>query len=881
MNFSRRLRYLFRRQATEAEMAEEMRYHLEQRAADFAAEGMPNGEALDAARRKFGNLASIQEQARENWGWGWLERFGKDLAFAARHLVKSPGLTLLAIVTLGLGLGVNTAMFSILESYTITPLPYPDSGRLDAIYRATPQHPDGSIAPADFLELQRHQEGYGEVAAGAVARASFSEPGQPAEPVSGYRVTRNFFAVLQVQPQLGRDFRPGEDLPGNDHILLISDRCWKKRFGGDAGIIGRTVRVDGEPHLIVGVLPAFFDDWRHLGWVDTFRPLALTKEQAADHRSQSLELIGRRAPGLSRSQTDGFIGNFGTRLAKEFPEINAGSSWRVVPLNDTFIDPSGRVIIAMLVLLSGFVLLIACSNLANLLLAQTMARAREFAVRAALGASRRQLLRPLITESLALALAGGTCAVLVALAVLRVLNTRSISPDGGVGTSMGLDWGALGWMLVMSLVTVLAFGLAPALFAMRIDLNDTLKSGARGAVGGRGTQRFRQALIVGQFTLTMVLLAGAGLMIGGLHELNIRRAGWVSSRLITGAIQLPAARYSDPEKITAFQHRALERLERLPGVAAASLSAESPIFNWAVIRKFAVEGSPPPVPGHEPAAVCNAVSPHYFDTFGTRLFAGRAFDARDVLSSPKVYVINQAMARGLFGNASPIGRRLAEIGGENLPWGEIVGVVNDVQSVATDPSPAAFQLYQPFSQAPTSTCVIAVRSSDADPLSLVPTIRATVMELDPDMPVRKLHPADIAIRNANYQMAVLRDLLSGMAVLALSLAVLGIYGIIARTMAQRSSEFAIRLALGASVKDITALVLAAGVRLALLGAVLGLFGAYGFSQVLAAGMGNMHFNSPPVLAATTLLLIAVALVTCWLPARRAGQIDAMQALRAE
>jgi predicted permease len=879
---AQRVRHLFRRRQWEAEMAAEMRFHLEQRAADYAADGLPADEARLAAQKKFGNVGSLQEQARETRGWGWLERAFKDLRFAVRQLARSPGFTLLAVLTLALGIGANTAMFSVLNGILLKPLPYPDLAHLDGIYRATPQSPAGSVSPADFRDLQREMGGYGGIAAYAYANMSLSERGQPAEMPRSILVTPNFLSTLGMRPQLGRDFQPREGLPGNDRVLILSQRYWQSRFGGRTDIIGRTVRVNGAPREIVGVLPASFDDWRHLGWVDLVSPLALDDGQSADRSATTLQLIGRRSGAIPRAEADGFIANFGARLATDFPAANAGSTWRTIPLNDAKLGAGGGPTgtLAMLIGLSGFVLLIACSNLANLLLARTMARAREFAVRSALGASRTQVLRPLIAESLLLALAGGASALLVAIWVGDWLDARSTAYNGDRAV-FALDGWVLGWALAASLVTALAFGLAPALFALRLNVNDTLKSGARGTTGGRGHQRFRHLLIIGQFALAMVLLAGAGLFIRGLDDLNHRHAGWESERLVTGTVILPAAGYPDADRITAFHRLTVERLEALPGVASASISSFTPFFPWYDSRKYVVGGREPPARGHEPAALVNNVSPRYFDTAGTRVLAGRAFTEHDTLTAPKVFIISQTMATGLFGHENPIGHRLAQAGGENLQWGEIVGVAADVKSVLPDPGPVTWQLYQPMAQEPRGRNEIAVRTAGLASSARIDAIRTTMTDLDPDLAVRKLQPADASIDGANFQMGVLRYLLSSFAVLGLGLATLGLYGVIARTMAQRTGEFAIRLALGASVRDISRIVLTSGVKLALTGAAFGLFGALGVSRLLAASFPGMRLNSPAVLAGTTVLLIAVALVACWLPARRAGRVNAIVALRAE
>ena len=804
----------------------------------------------------------------------------QDLRFALRQLIRSPGFTVLAIVTLGLGIGVNTSMFSLLDHLLLKPLPYANSARLDRLYRATAQNPAGGFSPADFLDLRRASGGYAEIAAYAPGDTSLSEPGQPAEMAATLRVTGNFFSVLGTQPQLGRDFRPAEDVHGSDRVVIISQQFWQNRFGGRADVIGRVVRVDGEPHEIVGVLPAAFSDWRHLGWVDLFRPLALDNARSADRGSATLRLIGRRPASMTRAEADGFTVNFGARLASDFPDVNGASSWRAVALTKSVTDSNGPTIGTMLVGLSGFVLLIACSNLANFLLARTMSRAREFAVRSALGASRLRLLRPLILESLLLALAGGIFAIFVARWAAAYLAVRSTG-DNGQQVVLSLDWNVLVWALGASLATVLAFGMAPALFALRLDLNGTLKSGARGTTGGRGHQRFRQVLIVGQFALAMVLLAGAALVIRGLDSLNKRRSGWESEHLVTATVLLSSARYPDAERINAFHRLVVQRLESLPGVGSVSVSSFTPFFDWADTRKYLVEGRELPQHGHEPAALVNGVSPRYFDTVKTRVLAGRVFSDRDVLSSPKVFIVSQAMAKGLFADENPIGRRLARAGTDTPQWGEIVGVAADVTSVAPDAVRTTYQLYQPMAQEPRARNEIAVLAAGVAPSSLAAGIRAVMTSLDPDLPVRQLQSADATIYRANYQLGVLRDILAAFALLGLALAAVGIYGVIARTMTQRTSEFAIRLALGATVRDISRMVLGSGVKLALLGSAIGLLGAVGISRVLGAAWPGMQFDNAPAMAAATVFLTAVALIACYVPARKASSISAMEALRLE
>ena len=875
-----KLRRVFRRGQQESELDTEMQFHFDQLVEEFEVTGMSKREAIAAAHREFGTTDSYREEVRDSWRPLAIADLWRSVIFALRSLARSPGFTFVAIVTLALGIGANTSMFSVVNGIVLKPLPYAESDRMDRIYRTTTADPTGGVAAPDLAHVAPDFPNYGEIASYAYASMSLSEPNEPAEMADGIRVSANFFRVFATQPQIGRAFHPDEEIEGNHRVLVISNRMWRNRFGSDRDIIGRSVRINGEPNEIVGVLPETFNDWRYMGWVDVFRPLGLTADEKSDREQTMLHLVGRRAPEISAAEGAQLISGFGARLAQDFPAANAESTWRTLSLDVLKAGEGAHITLTMLVGLSGFVLLIACSNLANLLLARTMARAREFAVRAALGASRRQLIRPLAIESLLLAVAGGVGAIFVALVAHRWLAVRSTG-DSGEQVIFTLDWSVMAWAGFASLITAVAFGIAPALFAMRLNLNQALKTGSRGSTGNRQQQKLRNLLIIGQFALAMVLLTGASLFVRGLNDLNNRRGGWESDGLVTGTFLLPEAGYRSTDEITAFQRLALEKLQALPGVASASFSHAQPFLTWFATRRLWLEGHDIPEPGHEPTALLNGVTSDYFQTVQTPLLSGRTFTEQDTAESSPVYIISESTARGLFGSESPIGRRLSSNPGPDAEWGEIVGIAADVKSIFPEATSVTFQLYRPMAQTALHRNQLAVRTAGIAPTALVDGIRNIMTELDGDLPLNQLQPANTTIARANYQLGVLRDMLSSFAILGLALAALGIYGVIARTVALRTGEIGIRLALGAQVRDIIRLVLSSGTRLAIYGAGLGLIGAFGISQLLSASFPNMALDPGPVLVVTTLILIGVALIASYLPARRASKISPTEALRSE
>jgi len=800
----------------------------------------------------------------------------QDLKFACRQLLKNPGFTAVAVLTLAFGIGANTAMFSFLNSLLLRPLPFPHSDELVQVFRATLQAANGNLSPADFLDLQREGTGVGRFAAYERSNHTLDDYERPTPWV---RITPDLFPVLGVRPELGRAFRAEEAIGGDNRVVLISHWLWRDQFGGTDDVIGQTLRSGGELYEIVGVLPPAATDHRLFNQVGVFSPLALDGANRFDRTAHRLNVLGRRSQGVATGQLEAFLSAFGARLAADYPTENAGTTWRSEGLPAADMSPTGRAILWMLLGLSGFVLLIACSNLANFLLARTIERSRELAVRAALGAARRQLLRPLIWEALMLSLLGGAGALFVSQWTTHWLHTL-IWNNGGPTIDFSLDSRVLLFDLAVSLATILIFGLGPALLTLRIRAHDALKNGARGGTPGRGQQRLIRWLIAGQFALAMILLAGAGFFVRGAINVLDRDYGWSSKDIVQCDISLPPDAYPDGERITAFHQQLLDQVQHSPGVESASLSFGLPFLGLRSWTHYSVEGREASK-GREPQVFLNDITPDYFQVTGTRLLSGRAFSRADSASSPKVVIINETMARTFFPNANPIGKRVSPAGSDTPDWSEIVGVVADARSADVADSPVTYQLYKPMAQNPARVFVLAVRTDGSPVQPIMRALRSVVTGLDSQVPVRELMTADQMIARLTSQFDMVRHLLMAFAGLGLFLATIGIYGMIARSVVQRTGEIGIRMALGAPMGDVVRLILRSGLRVAMVGAVLGLLGALGLSRLLASVLPALEANPALVILGASLLLLVMALLACWLPARRAARVDPMAALRAE
>ena len=808
------------------------------------------------------------------------------MRFALRSLLKSPGFTAVALLTLALGIGVNTSMFSVLRTLLLRTLSYAESDRLVRVHRTTPRASAAQLSAANFLDYRTQNSVFEHFAAFEWAGFSLTDPGQPAEWLRGMRVTADFFPLLKTPPAIGRVFAAEEDQPGRNQVIVLSHAFWVGRYARDPAIVGRQIRLNGESVTVIGVMPPSFDDQMLWGVVDGWRPMAFSDAQRFNRGLSFLNVIARLKSDVTLQQAQSAMDTVAERFATAYPEHNAKSGIRLAPLAyGSQGDDDGQITL-LVTALAAFVLLIACANLANLQFARTAARARENAIRAALGASRTHIMRLALSESLLLSFVGGLLGLLVAMWINDALGRQFII-NGQSGLPFPMDWRSLGFTLIVSGATGLAFGLLPAWLASRINLNDALQQGTRGSTGARTQHRIRHGLIVIEVALALMLLASSALFFGGLNRFAQRDPGWRIDGLLKGYVTInPPVSATTPELRLAYRRNFVEqvtqRLASIPGVDQVAFGRGIPTWGYGGNSTFAIEGRPTPLPGLEPSATMPSVSPEFFDILNLRLIRGRTFAATDRADTPTVVVINETMARTFWPGENPVGRRIG--GGTdptNAQWWEIIGVVADARAAASVGEPGVpFQVYRAWTQFPQGGGTIILQTR-LTPEALAPELRRAVAGIDPDLPLRDISTIrhDIEEGLANLQLAGWT--LAAIALLGLLLAAIGIYGVIANYVVQRTKEIGIRMALGAQARDVHAIVLGLGLRLALIGAALGLAGSFGISRLLTSIMPALPAADIATNLATTALLIGIALLACWLPARRATKVDPMVALRAE
>jgi putative ABC transport system permease protein len=801
------------------------------------------------------------------------------MKFALRSLLKSPGYTVIALITLALGIGVNTSMFTLVDALLFRTAPFP---RPDEIHQVTAFNSRGRFGPYSEIETREVREratSYSSLTTIGGSQSALAEPGRPAERVNGTTVSADFFATFGVQPLQGRPFAAEEYQSGKNQVILLSAAFWQNRFGGDREIIGRTLRLDGESVTVIGVMPPSFD-YRFLWGTTAFwRPINFTPEQLKSRTYRIFNLIGRLKPGVTAGQATAELSSLAASQQKDFPQDYSGLRYQVVVLHEALMDDESRKIIWMLLGLSGFVLLIACANLANLQLARATTAVREFAIRAALGASRARLIGQQLTECLVLSLTGGGLGILLALWINNWLTASiRIAGESG-GLPLTLNPTILLVTLAAALLTGILFGIVPAWFASRADVVSSLKSQSRGSTSGRGQHRMRQALIVAEVALALVLLGGAGVMRRGFDRFLHKEVGWDTSRVLTGILPIGDTRFTDPQKLE-FYRKVETRLAALPGVESAAISTSLPIWNYGSNRQVATEQQSGADKAGLPIASHVMVTADFFTTLGIKLVEGRLFERRGDSTDPKQVVINDNLARQLWPGKSAVGQRLGSLREGGFNWEEVVGVVRTVDGAANLGNPdTLYHVYHPIVHEPWSWVRFSVRS--ANPAALIDSVRRAIGEVEPDLPADQLETVAQTVDRSQHNLVIVGDLLGGFAFLGLVLASVGLYGVISNLVAQRTSEFGIRLALGASPGDVLRLVLRTGLVLTMIGLLLGLGGAYGLNRFLGSIFPRLVGNDPVALLGMAAALLTVALLACWIPARRATKVDPLEALRAE
>ena len=800
----------------------------------------------------------------------------QDIRYALRGLLRQPGFTLIAVLSLALGIGANTAMFSLVNAVLLKPLQYSEPDRLVVLWEANPTLDTGQddVAVANFVDWKTQNKVFDEMAALSFRSFNITGDGEP-EKVMAYGATANFFPLLGATPALGRNFLPEEDKPGGAKVTILSHGLWERRYGADRGILGRDIILNGEKHTVIGVMPA---DFRYLyAFTAMWVPAAFTPEELTKRDGQNLNVLAKLKPGVTAEQAQADIGAITARIAKDNPnDVAPGLTADVVPLREQVTGASRRPLIMLLVAV-GLVLLIACANVANLLLARATGRRKEIAVRAAVGANRLRLVRQLLTESIMLAALGGGLGLIVAVFSFEFL--KKLIPAGLVSSTLTMDLRVLGYALLVSLITGVLFGLLPALQSSRVDLNEELKQGGGRAGLGASGGRLRGALVVTEIALSLVLLVGAGLLMQTLSNLRGQYSLLEPEKLLTARTVLQG-KYQQPAKRWAFYDEVLGRIKALPGVVSAAYTTSVPL-QWAGGSNGFILDGPQPPPNVATNALHRQISPDYFRTMGIALREGRYIENRDDQNSQPVMIVNETMARKYWPVESALGKRIKF--GEDAPWITVVGVVADVRQMGMDLPPKA-EMYLPFRQVSgfngykPRDLVISVTG---DPLALAPAVRREVHAVDPDQPVSNIATLDEQLENGTQSRRVGMLLLVGFAALAFLLAVMGIYAVLAYFVTQRSAEIGVRLALGATPRAILGLVLKKGMSLALIGVAIGVVAALVLTRLMASLLFGVSASDPTTFAMIALLLTSVALLACYIPARRATKVDPLVALRYE
>lgn len=873
-NLKWRLRALFTTARMENELDDELRFHLEKETEQNIERGMSADEARYEALRKFGGVDQVKEQSRDTRGIRLFVDLVHDLRFSSRMLIKHRGFTFVAILTLGLGIGANTAIFSIVNAVLLRPFPYRAPEELVIVGEG---RVGGTVSFPNFMDWRDDRKIF--AATSAVREDenfNFTGSGEP-ERLQGRLVSGGFLTTLGVSPHLGRDLTFEDDKPGAAPATILSYSFWNRRFGRDPNIIGKQLTLNNQSYTVVGITPAEF----HFGQdADVTVPIGLSAERFRTRGADpGIEAVARLHPNMSQEQAAAELNVVYARMEQQYPQSNTGRRAFLVPVHESFV---GDVRQPLLILLGavGLVLLIACANVANLLLVRASTRRREMSVRVALGASRFRIVRQLLTESLLLAVIGAVLGILLAHWGTGFIGSQL--PEGIPRLAEArVDTRVLAFTFAVSVITGLLFGLAPALQASRLNLTESLKEGDRGSSGGR--QRLRSFLVVSEVALTLTLLVGAGLLIQSFRRVLEVDPGFQAQNLLTMQVSI---NNPNGQQVASFFQQLQENIKKLPGVKAVAVSNGLPLGS-ANNPVFFIEGRPLPAPGREVSGVRYTVSPDYFQAMGIEVLKGRAFNQQDTPNTPLVVIIDEALAEQHFQDDDPIGKRLTQARNGN-PSYEIVGVVRHVEHNSLEgQSTRRPQFYLSFNQVPHDRLPTQVRRinlltrTEVDPSTLISAVRGEIAALNKDQAVFNVRTMDQIVSRSVAPRRFSMLLLSVFAIVALALASIGIYGMMSYSVSQRTREIGLRMTLGAQRGNVLRMVIGQGMKLAVVGVVVGLIA----SVVLTRTMKNLLFGvsatDPWTFGGIALLLAVVALVACWVPARRATKVDPMVALRYE
>ncbi|MGC2828070.1 MAG: ABC transporter permease [Candidatus Acidiferrum sp.] len=878
-----RTRAWLSRGAVDKEFEQELEAHLDLLTDENVRRGMTPDEARRNARIRLGGTTQLRETNRELRGLPLLETFVQDARFALRMLRKNPGFTAIAVLTLALGIGANTAIFSVVDAVVLRPLPYPRPSQLVNVFEARPQKgiPSTGASYPDLEDWREQNRAFSHLAGLVFHKLTLTGRGEPTV-VNTIVVTSDLFLLLEVKALIGRTLLPDDFKRGAAATVVLSENLWRSRFGADQKIIGSSISLDHRSFTVVGIMPAGFRSPFFSANDEIWIPIAqdpVFSSFMSLRSARGFPVLGRLNPGVSLEQARAELNAVGAALAKEFPEADAGFSIRIEPLKQAIV---GNAKVALLILLGavGLVLMIACANIANLLLARATARAREMGIRSMLGAGRARIIRQLLTESGLLGLAGGIAGVL--LAYWGVAALVSFLPAGlPQPHPIAVDGRVLAFALVLSIAAGLVFGMAPALLAADANLQSSLKKGAGRAGEGGGRQRARSFLAVAEISLAMVLVVAAGLLLRSFFALTSVNPGFSTRQVWKAEVSLPQYEYSKPQQWTAFSDQLLERIHAQPGLQDSALAVPLPLDAQGVASlPFTIVGNPPLPRGTIQNADSVSVSPNYFHVMSIPLLRGRLFNRQDAMSAPRVTLISEAMARRYFANENPIGRHLVFGHPFNgIASREIVGVVGDVRDAALHEAPQPM-MYAPFTQAPFWGGELVVKST-LNPASIAAAIRQQVHDIDPNLPVTDFESLSYAVQSTAAEPRFRTLLLGLFGLIALVLSAAGIFGVMSYSVSRRTHELGIRMALGATPAGILKMVLREGGRLAATGLAVGLVAALILTRFLRTMLFEIKPADPLTFAAVAILLAFVALAACYIPARRAMRRDPLAALRYE